>query len=99
MLYTLFMFLFLLPFPKIHVRSSPIEVTRITTSHALLTLNRRRLLLLWRLVRLVRLISTLRRRRCLLLRWRRRIVFGHRRLLRRVHARGALERHALHLRA
>lgn len=78
----------------------PVEVTRITTSHALLTLSRR-LLLLWRLVRLVRLISTL--RRCylllLLLRWWRRTVLRHGWLLCRVHARRALERHARHLRA
>lgn len=82
-------------------RRSPVEVTRITASHALLTLSRR-LLLLWRLVRLVRLISTL-RRRCLLLllllRWRWRAVFRHGWLLCRVDARRALERHARHLRA
>ena len=82
-------------------RRSPVEVTRITASHALLTLSRR-LLLLWRLVRLIRLISTL-RRRCLLLllllRWRWRTMLRHRWLLCRVHARRALERHALHLRA
>lgn len=60
-----------------------------------------RLLLLWRLVRLIRLVTTLRWRRLLLLllRWRRRTVLRHGWLLRRVHASRAFERHALHLRA
>jgi hypothetical protein len=105
MLYTLFPSLSSFPSQSYHLHAqtprSPIKVTGITTSHTLLAL-RRRLLLLWRLVRLIRLIPAL-RRRCLLLllllRWRRRIVLRHRRLLRRIHARGALERHPLHLRA
>ena len=105
MLYTQFPSPFLLPSQschlshKSHTHRSPIKVTRIATSHALLALSRRLLLLLWRLVRLIRLITAL-RRRCLLLllRWRRRMVLRHRWLLRRVHARRALKRHALHLR-
>lgn len=72
-----------LPLPKLHkskqILSSltlSVKITRVTTSHSLLALGRRR-----RLIRLVRLISTLRRRRRLLLRWRRSAVVGHRRLL------------------
>jgi hypothetical protein len=76
----------------------PVKVARISTSHTLLALRRRLLLLRW-LIRLIRLVTTLRRCRRLLL-WRRRsAMLRHLWLLWRVNARRALQRHLLHLRA
>jgi hypothetical protein len=74
-----------------------VKVSRISTSHTLLSLGRR-LLLLRRLVSLIRLVTTLGRcRRLLLLRRRRSAVFGHLWLLWRVDACRTLQRHLLHL--
>lgn len=72
---------------------SSVKITGISTRHTLLTL---RLRLLWCLVGLVCLISTL-CRWCLLLGRCWRTVLWHGRLLRRVQAARALERHVLHL--
>lgn len=78
------------PEPKVKQAPSSlplsVKITRITTSHSLLAMGLRGL------VGLVRLVTTLGRRRRLLLRWRRSTVFRHLRLLRRVHAARALER-------